>query len=89
MNENNRNLLGYEEFRGHFFENISRIIINQNYIDENFDFFEKVIFKLWENYYYNSNIENISITKQLNLFEIFLSAMIELKPSNQLPEDVI
>ena len=69
-------------------ENISKIIVNHNYIEENLDFFEKVVFKLWENYY-NSVLEPISIRKQLGMFELFLATMIEMKPAQELPEDSI
>lgn len=88
MLENNRDLLGYEEYRIYIYENISKIIVNHNYIEENIDFFEKIVFKLWENYY-NSVLEPISIRKQLGVFELFLATMIEMKPSQQLPEDSI
>lgn len=85
----NRDKLYYEEYSSHIYENISRIIVNQNYINANLEFFEKLLFKSWELYYYNSNLEYISITKQIRMLEIFLSAMIETKPSQELPEDVI
>lgn len=87
MLENNRNLLGYEEYRLHVYENISKIIVNQNYVNNNFEFFEKLLFKMWEIYYYNSNIEYISITKQIKHLELFLSVMLEMKPDLYLPED--
>ncbi len=88
MLEYNRNLLGYEEYRAHIYENISKIIINQNYIEENFDFFEKLIFKMFEDYE-KSVLEPISITKQIKMLELFLSVMLEFKPSLYLPEDSI
>ncbi len=85
----NRDKLYHEEYTLHVLENISRVIINQNYINSNFEFFEKLLFKSWEIYYYNSNLEYISITKQIRMLEIFLSAMIETKPSQELPEDTL
>lgn len=84
-----RDKLGIDEFTAHVYENISKIIVNQHYINENIDFFEKIVFKMWEIYYYNSNIETISITKQLKHLELFLSVMIETKPSQELPEDYL
>lgn len=86
--ERDRDRLGLEEHRGHIYENISKIIVNQNYIDNNFDFFEKIIFKLFEDYE-NSVLEPISVTKQLKMLELFLSVMIEMKPTQELPEDII
>src|SRR6187402_3027182 len=83
-----RDKLGIEEYSGHVYENISKIIINQNYINENIDFFEKIIFKMWEQYYY-STVEYVSINKQLAMLELFLSAMIELRPTQELPEDYL
>ncbi|HSE99875.1 MAG TPA: hypothetical protein VLA48_03180 [Nitrososphaeraceae archaeon] len=89
MLENNRNLLGYEEYRLHVYENINKVIVNQNYIEENLDFFEKLLFKMWEIYYRNSNLEPVTIKKQLNHLELFLSMMLEFKPTLELPEDSI
>lgn len=82
-----RDKLYYEEYASHVLENISRIIVNQNYINNNFEFFEKLLFKMWELYYYNSNLEPISITKQMRMLEMFLATMIEIKPDLDLPED--
>lgn len=86
MLEYNRERLGIDEYQNHVLENISRIIVNQNYINNNFYFFEKIIFKLWENYY-NSVLEPITITKQIRMLELFLSAMLEFEPDLELPED--
>lgn len=80
--------LGIAEYEEVLLENISKMIINQNYIDENELFFNNLIFKMWENYY-NSNVEIISIIKQARLLEIFLGTMIKSKPSLDLPEDEI
>ena len=88
MLEYNRERLGIDEYIGHIYENISKIIINQSYINENINFFEKLLFKMWEQYYY-STIDPISINKQLSILEMFLATMIELKPSQSLPEDVV
>ena len=80
--------LGQDEYRMHVYENISKVIINQQYIEDNYNFFEKVIFKMFEDYD-RSVLEPISITKQIKMFELFLSVMLELKPSLELPEDYI
>ncbi len=83
-----RDRLGIEEYRLHIYENISKIIINKQYIEDNYDFFEKIIFKMWEDYD-TSVLEPISITKQLKILEMFLSVMLEYKPDNELPEDIV
>jgi hypothetical protein len=85
----NSERLGSEEYRVHVYENISKIIVNRNYIEENFDFFEKIVFKMWELYYYDSVLEPISITKQIKMLELFLSVMLEMKPDTTLPEDIV
>lgn len=85
----NSERLGSEEYRVHVYENISKIIVNRNYIEENFDFFEKIVFKMWELYYYDSILEPISITKQIKMLELFLSVMLEMKPDTTLPEDIV
>lgn len=80
--------LGLSEYENVLLENVSRMVINQSYIDGNFEFFNSLIFKMWENYY-NSSVEPISIIKQAQLLEIFLGTMIKEKPSLDLPEDEI
>lgn len=80
--------LGLEEFSQYMLENISKLVINRNYIQENEDFFNLLLFKFWEDYEY-STIENVSLMKQLKLLEIFLGAMIIGKPDVNLPEDII
>lgn len=78
--------LGLVEYTEVLLENISRMVINQNYINSNEDFFNSVCFKMWENYY-NSNTEPISIIKQARLLEIFLGIMLKEKPTLFLPDD--
>tara|TARA_R110000782_G_scaffold232667_5_gene318873 strand:- start:2000 stop:2269 length:270 start_codon:yes stop_codon:yes gene_type:complete len=80
--------LGLEEYRTHVLENISNIVVNPNYINENIDFFNKVIFKLFQDYD-TSILEPISISKQIKMLNIFLSVMISEKPSLSLPEDTV
>ena len=80
--------LGQDEYRLHIYENISKIIINRQYIEENYNFFEKIIFKMFEDYD-RSLLEPISITKQIKMLELFISVMLEFKPSLEIPEDCI
>jgi hypothetical protein len=80
--------LGLEEYSVFVLEGISKVIINRNYIEENEDFFNTLLFKCWEEYY-TSIIEPISITKQIKMLDILLYAIINEKPSVDLPEDSI
>ena len=80
--------LGLEEYSSFVLEGISKMIINRNYIEENQDFFNHLLFKLWEDYYLSS-VEPISIWKQIKLLEIFLYIMIQEKPTLELPEDSV
>lgn len=79
--------LGLEEFSQYMLENISKLIINRQYIEDNQEFFNLLLFKFWEDYEY-SVMESVSLMKQLKLLEIFLGALIAEKPSVDLPEDV-
>ncbi len=78
--------LGLEEYSNFMMENISKLVINRNYIEQNADFFNLLFFKMWEDYEY-SNMEPISLLKQLKLLEIFLGTMVTEHPDTQLPED--
>ena len=80
--------LGLEEYSVFVLEGISKMIINRNYIEENQDFFNLILFKFWEEYY-TSVVEPISINKQIKMLDILLFAIINEKPSLELPEDSI
>lgn len=80
--------LGLEEYSVFVLEGISKVIINRNYIEENEDFFNALLFKFWEEYY-TSTVEPISITKQIKMLDIFLYTMLSEQPSLELPEDFI
>lgn len=79
--------LGITEYTEVLLDSISRMIVTQSYIDENNDFFDHLIFKMWENYM--NSLEYISIRKQSQLLEIFLGTLLKEKPSVNLPEDSI
>jgi len=81
-------LLGYEEFRIEVYDRLSRVITNQNHIDENQDFYEEIIFKMFEKYK-NGTVNRVSITQCVLLFDIFLHSMFENKPKTFLPEDLV
>ncbi len=80
--------LGLEEYSNFMTENISKLIINRNYMEENAEFFNLLFFKMWEDYEY-SNLEPISLLKQLKLLEIFLGALVTESPTTELPEDSV
>lgn len=80
--------LGIVEFKEVFFDNLSRLITNQEHIDSNLDFYESFIFKAYEKYA-NSKTENYSINMIINIFEIALDAMFKDTPSVILPDDKI
>ena len=76
--------LGQIEYEETLLYNISKLVINRNYILENESFFDNVLFKLYEEYLYGGEI---SILRQAKALEIFLGCMIKHKPSQELPED--
>lgn len=80
--------LGLEEYSAFIRENISKIIINRSYIEENEEFFSELFFKMWEEYH-ESILEPISILKQMRHLEIFLGVALKCQPTLELPEDVI
>ena len=82
-----REKLGQTEHQEVLLDNVSKLVINRNYIIKNMKFFEAVIFKLYEDYLYSP--EQISITKQAKILEAVLGCMIKYKPSLELPEDEI
>lgn len=86
--EEQRNKLGLSEFSEVLTENLSKVVIPQNYIDNEVDFFEQILFKTYEKYH-NSKTETYSINQIRSLLEIFIDAMFTYKPSNNKPEDVI
>lgn len=80
--------LGLEEYSVFVLEGVSKVIINRNYIEENDEFFNLLLFKMWEDYS-KSFIEPISIWKQIKMLEVFLYAMLLEQPSLELPIDSI
>lgn len=80
--------LGFEEYRDHMLENISGVVVNPNYIEENLDFIDNLLFKLFQDYE-NTQSDIISFNKTIKVINIFLSVMLEQKPKLQLPEDTV
>lgn len=79
--------LGYSEYEEVFYDCLSMMVFNNNYIAENERFFDEVIFKLFEDYTYSP--EEVSIRKQVKYFEIFVGTMLNIKPSFNMPEDTL
>jgi hypothetical protein len=80
-----RDKLGQTEYEEVLLDNISKLVINRNYILENSEFFDAVVFKMFEDYLFS--LEPISITKQAKTFELFLGCMLKYLPTQVLPED--
>ena len=80
--------LGYLEYEEVFYDLLSRIVVNQRFIDENKSFFDHIIFKTYERYEI-SKTESYSVRQIVVLFELFLDAMLQNKPAVDLPEDMI
>lgn len=80
-----RDKLGQTEYEEVLLDNISKLVINRNYILENEEFFDAVVFKMFEDYLFS--VEPISIRKQAKMFELFLGCMLKYTPTQTLPED--
>jgi hypothetical protein len=83
-----REKLGYEEFKEVVLENISKVITNRAHIEENYDFYISVIFKMYE-MYKNDLYNPISISSCVKLFDVFLYSFFKYNPSGELPEDLV
>lgn len=87
MQEFQTDRLGQIEYEEFLLDTISKIVINRNYIQQNIEFWNNLVFKLWEEYYFST--EEISILRQTKMLEIFFDAMFKFKPPTHLPEDII
>ena len=74
----------YEEI---FLDKLSKVIVNRNYIEQNSQFWDIVIFKLWEQYYFSKR--EITIDSQVQSFEIIMDSVFKYHPALELPEDII
>jgi len=77
--ENNK--LGIIEYQEVVIDNISTLILNKDYIEENKDFFDNVLYKMYEIYINDVN-DSISIRKQAQFLEIFLGMNFKFKLSD-------
>lgn len=79
--------LGQVEYYEVLLDNISKIVINRNYISRNQQFWDSMVFKMFEEYRFS--LEDISIRKQAKLLEIFFGSLFEFSPETEKPEDII
>lgn len=72
--------LGLSEFRQVFFDNLDSYVVTSFYhIDENTDFYEDVVLRLFD--FYQRPENNFNVRDLLIPFQIFLHAMFKYKPS--------
>lgn len=84
----NEQKLGISEYSEIFYDRLSTLVGNCEYVEQNKDFYEQVIWKTFERYN-NSKTESYSINQIVTIFEIVLDSMLKFKPANELPEDLI
>ena len=78
--------LGFSEFE-ETFKDLLDVYVTTNYshIEQNSDFYEDVIFKLFDFYQRSENISNVRVL--IIPFHIFLHAMFKYKPSVEKNDD--
>lgn len=86
--EEDREKLGFEEFRNYFYDNLSTLVTNREHILRNKDFYEQFIWKAFEKYN-NSRSDSYSVRQIVLLFELSLDAMFKFQPETELPEDLL
>ena len=79
--------LGQVEYEETLLDMVSKVVINRNYISNNQEFWDNLVFKFWEEYYFS--IEPISIRKQAKMIEVFMDCIFKFQPDMELPEDII
>lgn len=79
--------LGQTEYEEVLLDNLSKVVVNRSFIKQNKQFWDNLVFKMFEEYYFS--MEFVSIKKQARLLEIYLHCMFSYKPALKLPEDVL
>lgn len=79
--------LGLSEYSEVLLDNVSKVVINRAYIENNQEFWNNIVFKLYEEYFFS--LEQTSIRKQAKLLEIFFNGLFEFHPAVEKPEDII
>lgn len=87
MRDYQRERVGQVEYSEILLDNISTVVIPRSYIEQNQEFWDDIVFKLFEDYYFSP--EEVSVRKQAKIVEVILGKMFEHKPSTEKPEDVI
>jgi hypothetical protein len=83
----NRDKLGISEFEEVLLDCLSTIIIPRSYIEENKEFWDSIVFKLFEDYYYSP--EPLSIRKQAKTLDIVFNSLFTFKPPVEKPTDIL
>ena len=86
--EEDREKLGFEEFRNYFYDNLSTLVTNREHILRNKDFYEQFIWKAFEKYN-NSRTGEYGVKAILTVFEITLHSLFKFQPETELPEDLL
>ena len=80
--------LGLTEFRQVFFDNLdSYVVTNFSHIEENTDFYEEVVLKLFD--FYQRPENSFNVRDLVTPFHIFLYAMFKHKPSTDKNDEEI
>lgn len=79
--------LGLAEFEEVLMDLISPMIVNRNYILTHQEFWNNLIFKLFENYHYSA--VDIPVSHYAKIIDIFFGNIFEYNPSSVKPEDII
>lgn len=80
--------LGLSEFREVFYDNLDTFnITTLIHIEDNEDFYEDIIFKLYD--FYQRSTKDLSIRDLVIPFQIFLFSMFTNKPSVYKEDDVV
>lgn len=68
-------------------DNISTVVIPRAYVLENQDFWDNVVFKFFEIYYYSK--DGVSIREQARMIEALIGNIFDFQPSVIKPKDIL
>lgn len=87
MENYQRDRLGIQEFEENLLELRSPMVVNRNYIQTYKVFWDNLVFKLWENYYF-SPVE-LPVNHYAKLLDIFFGNLFSFDSSAEKTEDII